>query len=199
MRLGATIVWALTLAGLAVASPVQANDSERAWLDAHNAERAEFGVLPLSWSEELESEARAWAEGLARDEIMRHSSYDERGGKGENLWMGTAGFYTAEQMIGHFAEEKQYFYQGRFPEVSTTGDWGDVGHYTQMVWPGTREVGCALARGVNYDFLVCRYYPSGNRMGQQIMPGRLVNARGEPGTTGRTGRPRVSQTRQLGG
>lgn len=199
MRVLSTIAWAIAFVGITAATPVLANDYERAWLDAHNAERAEFGVHPLSWSEELESEAREWADNLARDQIMRHSNYGERGGKGENLWMGTAGYYTAEQMIAHFAEEKQYFFHGRFPEVSTTGDWGDVGHYTQMVWPGTREVGCAMARGENYDFLVCRYYPSGNRMGQQIMPGRVVNARGETAPNGRTGRPRVSQTRRLGG
>ena len=40
------------------------------------------------------------------------------------------------------------------------------GHYTQVVWRNTREVGCAVARNGSDDFLVCRYWPSGNWMGQ---------------------------------
>lgn len=198
MRLRATISALLAITGLAASVPAQADERASTWLAVHNEERAEFGVLPLRWSDDLAAEARVWAEVLARDEVMRHSTPDERGRTGENLWMGTAGYYTAEQMIGHFADEKQFFRVGRFPDVSTTGDWGDVGHYTQIVWPGTREVGCATARGETYDFLVCRYYPSGNRMGQQIMPGRMVNARA-PGVRGQTDQPRVSRTRQLGG
>ena len=47
----------------------------------------------------------------------------------------------------------------------TTGNWEDVGHYTQMIWRGTRRVGCALGEGAQYDYLVCRYYPAGNVYG----------------------------------
>ena len=133
-------------------------------------------MLPLRWSDELAAEALVWARTLARDEQMRHSSVEERDGRGENLWMGTAGYYSPAQMIGHFADEKQYFNTGRFPDVSKTGDWGDVGHYTQIVWPATREVGCATARGERFDFLVCRYWPAGNVMGQRLFPGRRVAA-----------------------
>lgn len=161
---------------LVLTTPAQADERRHAWLAAHNEERDEFGVLPLRWSDELAAEALVWAEALATDEQMRHSTTEGRDGRGENLWMGTAGYYTPEQMIGHFAEEKQYFFTGRFPEVSKTGDWGDVGHYTQVVWPATREVGCATARGERYDFLVCRYWPAGNVMGQRIFPGRRVAA-----------------------
>ena len=174
MRLRATIAGLLAL--IAYAAPAQADERRAAWLAAHNAERAEFGVLPLKWSDALAAEARVWAETLAQDEVMRHSVFEERGGAGENLWMGTAGYYTPEQMISHFAEEKRFFVTGRFPEVSVTGNWGDVGHYTQVVWPATREVGCATARGRSFDFLVCRYWPAGNKMGQRIFPGRQVAA-----------------------
>jgi len=35
-----------------------------------------------------------------------------------------------------------------------------------MIWRGTRKVGCALADGQNYEYLVCRYYPAGNEYGK---------------------------------
>ena len=57
------------LIGFAV--PAQADERRTTWLSAHNAERAEFGVLPLSWSDALAAEARDWAEALAHDEVMR--------------------------------------------------------------------------------------------------------------------------------
>jgi hypothetical protein len=43
-----------------------------------------------------------------------------------------------------------------------------VGHYTQLIWPTTREVGCAVAKGQGNDVLVCRYAPAGNVLGEKI-------------------------------
>ena len=44
------------------------------------------------------------------------------------------------------------------------------GHYTQMVWQNTREIGCGTAPpgagGLPYSILVCRYDTSGNYPGQ---------------------------------
>ena len=89
-------------------------------------------------------------------------------GQGENLWMGTTGAYSIETMIGNWASERRWFRAGIFPNVSTTGNWADVGHYTQMIWPTTTHVGCALQRSPRWDFLVCRYSPPGNRDGDRV-------------------------------
>ncbi len=137
-------------------------------LQSHNEERAEFGVPALNWNPELAQQAQGWAEQLAREGRMRHASNDERSGAGENLWMGSAGNYSAQFMVEAFAEEKRHFRAGTFPNVSRTGSWRDVGHFTQVVWPDTREIGCALARDEHNDFLVCRYWPAGNTYGQDI-------------------------------
>jgi len=137
-------------------------------LEAHNQERANFGAPPLSWSQELAYEAQGWAQVLASEGRMRHASQAERKGAGENLWMGSAGMYSAEFMVRAFADEKRNFQQGTFPHISRTGNWRDVGHYTQVVWHGTREVGCAVARNQRDDFLVCRYWPAGNTYGVEI-------------------------------
>lgn len=150
---------------------------EQEWLTAHNEARQTFGTAPLGWSSELSREAKAWAEHLARTNTMRHSSQDERDRTGENLWMGTAGYFSPARMIGYFVEEQRYFRSGYFPEVSNTGNWADVGHYTQIVWAETREVGCAKASNGRNDFLVCRYYPAGNIVGQRIAPRRQVARR----------------------
>ena len=57
---------------------------------------------------------------------------------------------------------------GIFPAVSTSGNWTDVGHYTQMIWKGTSRLGCAVHKGRHWDFLICRYSPPGNVVGQRI-------------------------------
>ena len=158
-------------AGLATQWPATAAEGEgsafaRQVLAEHNLERSRTGVPPLAWDDALAGEAKAWALKIAREGGLRQASDTENGGAGENLWMGSAGYYAPEEMIGAFVEERQYFKRGTFPDVSRTGDWQDVGHYTQVVWRGTREVGCATARGAGNDFLVCRYWPAGNWMGE---------------------------------
>jgi len=169
----------LMIATLGFLAPAGANapgnSAQSIWLDAHNQARADFGSVPLRWSDDLSREAQQWAKKLAREQRMRHASIDERNGRGENLWMGTRGYFTPNQMIDGFVSEKKHFVPGRFPQVSRTGRWSDVGHYTQIVWPETREMGCALAPGVQYEILVCRYWPAGNRMGAVIAPARVAN------------------------
>jgi hypothetical protein len=135
-------------------------------LAEHNRERDRTGVPRLAWNDRLAGEALAWAQKLAREGTLRHASEAENGGAGENLWMGTAGYFAPERMIGAFVNERRFYQHGNFPDVSRTGKWQDVGHYTQLVWRDTREVGCALARGSGNDVLVCRYWPAGNWMGE---------------------------------
>ena len=139
---------------------------EQRLLGAHNAERLQMGIAPLSWSPVLAGQAQVWAADLARRGVFEHSK--DRQGAGENLWMGTSGYYQPEAMIGAFIGERQYFKRGKFPEVSTTGRWQDVGHYTQLIWPATRELGCAVATGNGRDVLVCRYLPAGNMIGDLV-------------------------------
>ncbi|MWV28002.1 SCP-like extracellular [Erythrobacter sp. GH3-10] len=137
-------------------------------LEEHNRARAQVGVPRLQWSIRLAREANEWAQHLAQQGRMIHATRDQRAGSGENLWMGHAGYYGADTMVGGFVAERQHFRNGEFPKVSSTGNWRDVGHYTQVIWRGTREVGCAVARGRQNDFLVCRYFPAGNVYNQRV-------------------------------
>ncbi|HWH22955.1 MAG TPA: CAP domain-containing protein, partial [Allosphingosinicella sp.] len=99
---------------------------------------------------------------------MEHSPRAGRPGQSENLWMGTRGAYSPEAMVGDWASEKRWFRPGIFPNVSTTGNWLDVSHYTQMIWRTTTSVGCAIHSSRSYDFLICRYSPKGNQDGRRV-------------------------------
>lgn len=134
-------------------------------LSAHNTERARHAVAPLRWDGALAQEAHRRAARLVRAGRLEHSADSEFG---ENLWMGTAGAYSLGDMIGDFLSERTDFRPGRFPHVARGGDWSKVGHYTQLIWPGTRQLGCAVARARGQDVLVCLYSPAGNVMGAAV-------------------------------
>ena len=137
-------------------------------LSYHNRERAAVGVPPLAWDAGLASAAAAYGPALARRGRLAHSAQATRPGQGENLWMGTRGAYSLDEMIGSWAEEKRLFRPGVFPEVSSSGHWSDVAHYSQMVWRSTARVGCAIHRSRRWDFLICRYAPAGNVVGRSV-------------------------------
>ncbi|ASP31676.1 MAG: CAP domain-containing protein [Pseudomonadota bacterium] len=136
-------------------------------LRTHNDERRRLALRPLKWNVHLEREAREWAHHLSRRGMLQHASQQGRNRTGENLWMGTSGHWPVENMVGMFIEEKKHYRHARFPDISHTGNWADVGHYTQVVWRDTQEVGCAVATARGNDVLVCRYWPAGNVWGQK--------------------------------
>ena len=138
-------------------------------LAAHNRERARVGVAPLRWDPTLAASAASYGPALARVGGLRHSPKADRLGQREHLWMGTRGAYSPEQMVGNWIAEKAYYRNGQFPNVSRTGNWADVAHYTQVVWRGTTHVGCAIYPTRNWDYLICRYSPPGNVGGRQAI------------------------------
>jgi len=137
-------------------------------LAAQNAERARVGVPPLLWDRALAASAASYGPVLAALGRLRHSPRDSRPGQRENLWMGTRAAFTPEQMVSTWTGERRFFRPGLFPNVSTTGNWLDVSHYTTLIWPTTARVGCAIHRTPDWDFLICRYSPPGNIDGRPV-------------------------------
>lgn len=137
-------------------------------LALHNVERAAAGLAPLTWDARLGLEAARYAVALAITRRFEHSTQLSRRNTGENLWMGTRGAFSLDSMVASWSNEKRLFKSGVFPAISRSGNWHEVGHYTQMVWPGTRRVGCALATSAATDYLVCRYDPAGNVHGNPL-------------------------------
>ena len=169
--------WAMALTALAGSSAAMAATNlsanfatqvPRRVLTAQNIERARAGMSPMVWDDALGNGAAAYAQQMAITGQFKHSDRSQRRGTGENLWMGTHGAFSVETMVGGWASEKRYFVPGVFPNVSRSGNWADVGHYTQMIWPTTQRVGCALATNGRSDYLVCRYATAGNIDGRRI-------------------------------
>lgn len=135
-------------------------------LAAQNRERARLGIARLAWDPALVASARKWADHLAASGAFEHAPENQQRPEGENLWAGSKGYYSIEAMVDGWVREKRFFKQGAFPDNSTTGNWEDVGHYTQLTWRQSGQVGCAKATGAREDVLVCRYSDAGNYIGE---------------------------------
>ncbi len=144
---------------------------QRTMLAAHATTRAAMRQPPLTWDAGLADDALAYAREMARTGRFEHA-VQPRGPavQGENLWTGTRGAYRFDEMAQHWIDERSVFVDRPVPQSSTTGRFGDVGHYTQIIWPRTTRVGCAIAAGVRDEYLVCRYLPAGNVVGERAVP-----------------------------
>lgn len=166
-----SLIPALILVGCApllVAATGLSSTFDARILAAHNRERASLNVAPLQWSPALARSAQVWADHLAATGSFKHAPELPSNPQGENLWAGTKSSYAIEARVEAWVREKRYFKRGTFPQNSTTGNVKDVGHYTQLVWGNTRDVGCAEATGEREDILVCRYSSAGNYVGEAV-------------------------------
>ena len=135
-------------------------------LELHNKYRADVGVGPVSWSENIALFAQQWADHLASKRCsMEHRprSGTWKQEYGENLFIGTAGHYTVSDAVMAWENEKKD-YRG---DVITATNYAATGHYTQIVWRNTAQIGCASVVCNDNIILVCNYYPPGNFLGQK--------------------------------
>jgi len=138
-------------------------------LAAHNLQRAAVGAPPLQWDATLAEHAAAYGPELARLRHLVHSPREDRPGERENLAMAWHGTLSPEALVDMWSRERRLLAPGSylFPGTSRTGNWQDIAHYTQMVWPTTTHVGCAIYPA-DWDYLICRYSPPGNKDGKPM-------------------------------
>ena len=147
---------------------------------AHNQVRRVLGEeLPdLTWSDDLATYASEWAESLA----MRCNGISHRtqNSYGENIAMRgssrlTVEFSPAEAVEGWAAEAECWDFGtingSESCSASCVGalNSSGCGHYTQLVWRDTQNVGCGYATctdGFEYEIWVCNYDPPGNFIGR---------------------------------
>jgi uncharacterized protein YkwD len=131
-----------------------------AMVNAHNAVRARFGVPPLKWSDKLAAFAQEWADTLL---ITGEFEHRKKSPYGENLFTISGTTANPGHVVNDWAAEVRIY---DYRTNSCRGD-GECGHYTQIVWKTTKEVGCAMAGAGGREVWVCNYSPRGNWIGQR--------------------------------
>lgn len=142
-------------------------------LAQHNTYRAQHGVPPLKWSDALAKYARSRANAVVREEGLQAGHAGLAPGYGENLyWAGTSGTGAAVPGASAIAERsvKSWYDEVKDYDFSKPAFSPQVGHFTQLVWKNTTEVGCAVfpLQGGKWleTYVVCNYQAPGNVMGQ---------------------------------
>ncbi|MBU0499246.1 MAG: SCP-like extracellular [Gammaproteobacteria bacterium] len=160
----------LAMAPLAAAGLIP--EQQREMVEVHNRWRAQVNVADLGWSEDLAQTAQSWADRLRVNNGcgMRHS---ERTDRGENLFWASAVRWsdgrrevkevTPSRVTDAWGAEKVDYNPAR----NGCRSGRRCGHYTQIIWRATTELGCALALCPDKSQVwVCHYRPAGNRIGE---------------------------------
>jgi pathogenesis-related protein 1 len=153
-------LWLVALA--VIAWPQPARRVPPPWADeilkSHNSVRSRFNLPPLVWSDKVAEVAQQWAQTLLeRNEFIHRpkSTY------GENLFEVDGFRFSPTQVVNQWASESRNY------DYASNRCSGVCGHYTQIVWRGTTELGCGVAAGPKREIWVCDYNPQGNVIGRR--------------------------------
>ena len=127
-------------------------------LKTHNDLREKHGVKPLKISEDLNQIAQKHAEHLAKiNKIELSNNIYKNEYLGENLFCCSGNEIQGEAMtMSWYNEINKYNFNN--PGFSI-----DAGHFTQIVWKDTKEVGFGFAKSKNGIYYgVANYFPTGN-------------------------------------
>ena len=129
-------------------------------LKVHNEARDAVGVNAVVWSISLANDAEEYAKELAKSGRFEHSKSED----GENLyWYSSTHQNPMTEASKSWYEEKQFY---RYRKCCGP-NFSDTGHYTQMVWGNTTEIGMGVAVSKSGEtYVVARYNPHGNFQGE---------------------------------
>jgi len=124
-------------------------------LEESNIYRCMHGVPALTWSDDVASSAQAWATSGTCDTL----NHDPNWQGGENIYWASPAPAPSDWYKGvdNWYSEIKETQGGLVPSYNPA-----AGHYTQLVWKASMELGCGTCEGT----LVCRYTPAGNVMGE---------------------------------
>jgi hypothetical protein len=128
-------------------------------LKMHNAYRCMHNVPALKWDAKIAANAQRWAQRTGGQ--MTHSSSAARKNIGGYSYLGE-NLAWGDGVIGAPGVTMWYDEIDDTNGGLVSGFGHGTGHYTQVVWAGTRALGC----GSYKKLLVCQYGPGGNMGGQ---------------------------------
>ena len=180
---------ALLLIPSAARAQVFTQADKKAILVAHN--RARCAVTPtaqtmpaLTWNVALEATAQAWASAcvdlVAPGGLIDHNPNRSVGHEltfgyvGENIYASSGTASPTGAVLSWDAEKINYNFAANTCAVNKV-----CGHYTQVVWANSLEVGCARALCPSLTYrsgIVCNYGPGGNYPTRPYVEGSGVNA-----------------------
>ncbi|XP_043261718.1 uncharacterized protein LOC122402746 isoform X2 [Colletes gigas] len=138
-------------------------------LETHNFYRSRHGVPPLRLSKQLCKTSQDWANILATRGRLEHRANIDYGENLYCMWSSNPKTIVSgdEPVNEWYAEEAQHQY-GKEPTTLKTG------HFTQVVWKDSTELGVGMARNRNGEvYVVCNYNPAGNFLGsftENVLP-----------------------------
>jgi hypothetical protein len=138
-------------------------------LTLQNTERSLHCAPPFVWSNALATKAQAWANACHKDSSGNfcHQSDTQNcpgatgNTDGENLAWGP-GLTAADAVHLWYGENGHYNYSAPNFSNPTNDPNKEVLHFTQMVWKGSTQLGCAVANCSGQNLWVCEYSPQGN-------------------------------------
>uniref|UniRef100_A0A3B3QB99 SCP domain-containing protein n=1 Tax=Paramormyrops kingsleyae TaxID=1676925 RepID=A0A3B3QB99_9TELE len=131
-------------------------DFEREFLEAHNAYRQDHGAPPLTLSRELSVSAQSWADHLLAIRMLKHSPQSD---KGENIFCMQS---SRPMKISGKQPVENWYNEIKDYNFSRPGFTPNTGHFTQVVWKDTKELGVGIATDGTTIFVVGQYVPPGN-------------------------------------
>ena len=129
-------------------------------LEAHNKYREKHHSPPLTLNKDLCKIAQAYAEKLLQNNSLSYSFGNYKGNDmGENIFMCQGSEATGTMATDDWYNEvKSHNFKKDFQK--------GTGHFTQIIWKDTKEVGFGIANRGNTYYVVANYYPPGNFLGQ---------------------------------
>ena len=143
----------------------------------HNELRKKYKSPPLIYSTKLENAAKKWAKVLQKGGCKMVHSHGKVGKYGENLYwaspltmirtdaQGKTKRTNMLQQVKPTAVAQAWYDEVSFYDYNSNScKKGEMcGHYTQLIWDTTKEIGCAaLSCSDKSQVWVCEYYPAGN-------------------------------------
>uniref|UniRef100_A0A0E0LGY7 SCP domain-containing protein n=1 Tax=Oryza punctata TaxID=4537 RepID=A0A0E0LGY7_ORYPU len=142
----------------------RAQDLPEDYVYPHNATRAAVGVWPVTWNDTVASYAASYAAELNAGGCQLQPSDSLE--YGENLYFSSESSSTPADAVATWASEEPWY--DHDTNSCSAPDGGSCGHYTQVVWYNSTDIGCATVAcdGDAGVIIACNYWPPGNIPGQ---------------------------------